>query len=124
MLPMVSPKKLGVEIVGMHLIEVSVEVVKALSERMTFLANFSKPPLADQSGGIVRFLQFLGNRQVLVPQALAGHIPSRISANVRVSHMLSGHEHASGRSAYGGSRIKAGESHTLRRHFVQTGRLD
>ena len=61
----ISPDEFRVEVVGVNLVEVTVQVVETLTERMAFLANFAQAPLADQGSRVIGLLQGFGYCEVL-----------------------------------------------------------
>ena len=109
---------------GVNLVEVTVQVVETLTERMAFLANFAQAPLADQGSRVIGLLQGFGYGEVLFAQALPAHISSCISTDVSVTHVLACHEHASRWGAHRASGVKPGELHSFFGHLVETRGLD
>ena len=120
-LVLIVPEVLGVGVVGVLLIQVSVEFVESASVRDAAGAGAAESPFSEQSGSVARALEEGGNRGLIRPQTRFG---LDVAADGGVAGMPPGHQAAAGRSTDGGTRIRLGEAKSLGGHAVQIRGLD
>ena len=78
------------EEVGVDLVQIAVELVEALLVGHARGAGVAQPPFAEDAGGVPRFLQDFGDRNVLRQK----RCPAAVDSHGGVAAVVPGHQHA------------------------------
>src|SRR5262249_34097332 len=108
-----------VVIVGMDLVEVAIEVIKALPGGHAAAALAAEAPLADEGGGVAGVLEQPGRGDVLGTEVLLG-----VAADRAVPGGRAGDRGAARRATRGGAGVERGEAHPPARQAVEVGGAD
>ena len=115
----IAIEELGVEVMGLALVEVAEPEVEALAVRRAGGVGPAQRPLADAAGGISGLLEHTRDS----PLARLKHVAG-IGANRSVTTMATGQQHQPRRSADRVPRVVVGEAHSLLGQAVEVGRAD
>lgn len=116
----VADEELGIEIVSVPHVDVAEEMVEAYVVGIGEIVGSADAPLAHAGCGVTRLLEDRGQGGLirLDDDRLGG-----IATHHRASHVPTREQNAAGRGAYRATRVELSETHTLRRHLVETRRL-
>jgi hypothetical protein len=115
----VAEQVVGVLLVGVLVVEVPEGVLEALKIGPPAVVGKPEAPLSDHGRRIAGVLQELRDGDVLRPER-----DLRVAADVRVAHVVAGHQGAPGRRADGAPGIVLGEPHPFGGHLVEARGLE
>ena len=122
----ISPKEVGVVVVGAGLVQEAEEVIESLPGRLAGGAVHSQSPFADNGGFVADRLERLCDRVVLRPKGKLAAETVRpgfvVAADGAVTGVKTGHQRGPGRCANGTPGVVIGEHHPPLGEAVDIGR--